>query len=189
MQTGWPILEQFPQYGCISGKMNENKTFVSWSGGKDSSLACLRAMKAGCTVSYLLNMLDETGERERAHGTRPFLLQLQAEAMGIPLIQVSASWEMYELEFTYAVRRLKREGIERGVFGDIDLREHRAWVERVCEELEIEPLSGRHAEVFGRYRLERGAGYGDATGYFTLLAERAPEGWRIVHDHTSAADE
>jgi len=105
--------------------MNENKAFVSWSGGKDSSLACLRALTAGCEVSYLLNMLDESGERERAHG--------------IPLIQVNASWG-YEPEFKAAVRRLKREGIERGVFGDIDLREHRTWVERVCEELVIVPL-------------------------------------------------
>ncbi|HDS44485.1 MAG TPA: diphthine--ammonia ligase [Methanomicrobia archaeon] len=125
MQTGWPIPGLSPQYGCISGKMNENKAFVSWSGGKDSSLACLRALTAGCEVSYLLNMLDESGERERAHG--------------IPLIQVNASWG-YEPEFKAAVRRLKREGIERGVFGDIDLREHRTWVERVCEELVIVPL-------------------------------------------------
>ena len=120
--------------------MNENKTFVSWSGGKDSSLACLRAMKAGCEVSYLLNMLDETGERERAHGTRPFLLRLQAEAMGIPMVQVNASWELYELEIKTAVRSLKHAGIDGGVFGDIDPPEHRAWVERVCEELAIKPL-------------------------------------------------
>ncbi len=123
--------------------MNENKAVVavvSWSGGKDSSLACYRAMKAGCKISYLLNMLDETGERERAHGTRPFLLQLQAEAMGIPLLQVNASWETYEAEFKAAVRRLKRAGVQKGVFGDINLREHRTWVERVCDELAIEPI-------------------------------------------------
>ena len=140
MQTGWSIPGQFPHYGCISSKMNENKAFVSWSGGKDSSLACLRAMKAGCTVSFLLNMLDESGERERAHGTRPFLLRLQAKAMGISIIQANASWELYETEFKAAVRSLKREGVQKGVFGDIHLREHRAWVERVCEELSIEPL-------------------------------------------------
>lgn len=57
------------------------------------------------------------------------------------------------------------------------------------EDLEIEPLSPRHAEVFGRYRLERGAPHGDAVGYFTLLAERTPDGWRIVHDHSSAAEQ
>lgn len=114
---------------------------MSWSGGKDSSLACYRAMKAGCEISYLLNMLDETGERERAHGTRPFLLRLQAEAMGIPMVQVNASWEGYESKFRDTVQALKVEDVGGGgIFGDIDLIEHRAGVERVCSELEINPI-------------------------------------------------
>ncbi|MBN1455683.1 MAG: hypothetical protein JW945_05495 [Methanomicrobia archaeon] len=116
--------------------MNENKSFVSWSGGKDSSLACLRILETGCEVLYLLNLLDESGERERAHD--------------IPLIQVNLSWEMYEPEFNAAVRRLKREGIERGVFGDIGIHEHRAWVERVSEELAIELATRVNQDWLGR---------------------------------------
>jgi ketosteroid isomerase-like protein len=51
--------------------------------------------------------------------------------------------------------------------------------------LEIRPLSRREALVFGRWKLERAD---DApTGLFTLLMRRTPEGWRIVHDHTSSA--
>jgi uncharacterized protein (TIGR00290 family) len=34
---------------------------------------------------------------------------------------------------------LKQEGIKGGVFGDIDLQEHRDWVERVCREVDITP--------------------------------------------------
>ncbi|MGB2842113.1 MAG: diphthine--ammonia ligase [Halobacteriota archaeon] len=116
------------------------KVFVSWSGGKDSSLACYKAMKEGFEVSHLLNFLDEDGKRERAHGTRPFLLRLQSEAMGIPIVQVNASWEGYEEKFKQAVEELKKEGVEGGVFGDIDLIEHREWVERVCSDLRIEPI-------------------------------------------------
>ncbi len=52
--------------------------------------------------------------------------------------------------------------------------------------LEFMPLSGRYAEVFGRYHLKRGGSYKDATGLFTLLFERTPVGWRIRHDHSSA---
>ena len=53
-------------------------------------------------------------------------------------------------------------------------------------DLEIMPLSRTHAEVFGRYHLKRGGAYEDATGLFTLLMKRMPDGWRIVHDHSSA---
>lgn len=64
--------------------MKEKKrVFCSWSGGKDSSLACYKAMLDGFEVSHLLNLLAEDGKRERAHGTRPFLLKLQSEAIGI----------------------------------------------------------------------------------------------------------
>lgn len=116
------------------------QVFSSWSGGKDCSLACYKAKEAGFEVSHLLNFLAEDGTRERAHGTRPFLLRLQAEAMEIPLVQVNASWEGYESKLKAAVQELKRGRVEGGVFGDIDLVEHRVWIERVCKEMEIEPI-------------------------------------------------
>lgn len=121
--------------------MKEKKTvFASWSGGKDSSLACYKAMKGGFEVSHLLNFLSEDGKRERAHGTRSFLLQLQSKATGIPIVQVNASWAGYESKFKHAVEELKSEGVEGGVFGDIDLIEHREWVERICGDLKREPI-------------------------------------------------
>ncbi len=118
----------------------KKKVFSSWSGGKDSSLACYKAMEDGFEVAHLLNLLSEDGKRERAHGTRPFLLQLQSEAMGIPIVHVNAAWGKYESKFKHAVGELKHEGVMGGIFGDIDLIEHREWVERVCIDLEIEPI-------------------------------------------------
>ena len=52
-------------------------------------------------------------------------------------------------------------------------------------ELEITPLSADAALVVGRWRLKRATD--EPHGRFTLLFRRLPEGWRIVHDHTSAA--
>lgn len=65
---------------------------------------------------------------------------MQAKAIGIPMVQVKTSWENYEENFKKVVTELKEKGIEGGVFGDMDLEEHREWIERVCAELEIKPI-------------------------------------------------
>lgn len=54
--------------------------------------------------------------------------------------------------------------------------------------LDVRVLSARHALAFGRWRLDYpGGGRAAAGGLFTLLLERRPEGWRVVHDHTSSS--
>jgi uncharacterized protein (TIGR02246 family) len=50
---------------------------------------------------------------------------------------------------------------------------------------EIRPLSADSAIVLGRFVLTQTPAAGD--GVFTLIVRRRAEGWRIVHDHTSAA--
>jgi ketosteroid isomerase-like protein len=52
-------------------------------------------------------------------------------------------------------------------------------------DLDITLLSPDAAVVLGRWRLERAKDR--PHGRFTLVFKRLPEGWRIVHDHTSAA--
>ncbi|MEW6102563.1 MAG: diphthine--ammonia ligase [bacterium] len=117
------------------------KAFVSWSGGKESNLACYRAMQnQEIEVSYLLNMTSEDGSRSRSHGISSDLLRKQAEAIGIPIIQPYVNWEGYEAEFKKALANLKEKGVSCGVFGDIDVLEHRDWVERVCNDMGIKPI-------------------------------------------------
>ncbi|MFH1077107.1 MAG: diphthine--ammonia ligase [Pseudomonadota bacterium] len=111
------------------------KAFVSWSGGKDSALAFYNVMKDGETeVAYLLNMLSEDGTHSRSHHLSVAALKAQAEAMCIPIVQRQARWEGYEKEFKKALAVFKEESVQTGVFGDIDVQEHRDWVERVCNE-------------------------------------------------------
>ncbi len=52
-------------------------------------------------------------------------------------------------------------------------------------DLEIVPLSPDSAVALGRWKLQRLKD--PPHGRFTLIFRRLPEGWRIVHDHTSAA--
>lgn len=51
-------------------------------------------------------------------------------------------------------------------------------------ELEIEMLGPTAALVKGRFTLT--ASTGKPTGLFSVIFKKMPEGWRIVHDHTSS---
>jgi beta-aspartyl-peptidase (threonine type) len=51
-------------------------------------------------------------------------------------------------------------------------------------DLEIELLGTDSALVRGRWQLKRSKD--SPGGLFTLILKRLPEGWRIVHDHTSS---
>ncbi len=53
-------------------------------------------------------------------------------------------------------------------------------------DLEIRPLGDDVAVALGRWELKRKID--NPHGRFTLVFRKTPEGWRIVHDHTSAAD-
>jgi uncharacterized protein (TIGR02246 family) len=52
-------------------------------------------------------------------------------------------------------------------------------------EIEVTMVSPDAAVVLGRWRLKRTND--EPHGRFTLIFRRLPEGWRIVHDQTSAA--
>ena len=116
-----------------------SQVFTSWSGGKDSCLACYRASINGLKVRYLANTVTEDGKRSYSHGLLAEVLQIQSQAIGIPLVQRRTSRDNYEAEFKSMLRAFKQEGVEGGVFGDIDFNEHRQWIDRVCQEVDITP--------------------------------------------------
>jgi ketosteroid isomerase-like protein len=72
--------------------------------------------------------------------------------------------------------RYKKKYSDRGKMGQLTF-----------SDLEITPLSSDTAVVLGRWKLKRAQDW--PHGRFTLIFRRLPEGWRIVHDHTSAAKE
>jgi len=55
------------------------------------------------------------------------------------------------------------------------------------QKLNIDLLSRRSAIVTGQWQLTMSDGK-QPHGLFTLIFKRLPVGWRIVHDHTSAAE-
>ena len=116
------------------------KVAVSWSGGKDSCLSLYRAMLGGLQACFLLNFINRDVRKSMSHGLDPKLLSAQAEAIGIPIIQQETTWDTYEQEFKRAVEELKQRGVGGVVSGDIDLQEHKDWIDRVCGELGVMPI-------------------------------------------------
>jgi len=53
-------------------------------------------------------------------------------------------------------------------------------------DLDITVASEDAALAFGRWHLKRDKD--EPSGLFTLLFRKTPDGWKIVHDHTSAAE-
>ncbi len=133
---------------------------VSWSGGKDSTLAMDRAWRHAGAPAALLCMLIEDGSRSRSHGLRPQVLQAQADALRLPLSSAATSWHDYETTFIALLQRLRDEqGIGAVVFGDIDLLPHREWCQRVCAAAGLEcvhPLWLERREALLAEFLDRG---------------------------------
>ncbi|MEM3506196.1 MAG: diphthine--ammonia ligase [Candidatus Bathyarchaeia archaeon] len=119
---------------------------VSWSGGKDSCFACYKAICKGYAISYLINFISKDLKKVSFHGIEAKLIQAQAKAISIPLLQKETTWSEYEQDFKNTVKSLTFSGIKGMIFGDIYIQEHKEWVERVCKELgieAIEPLWGK----------------------------------------------
>lgn len=113
--------------------MENKNSLCSWSGGKDSCFALMQAIQQGYTPKVLLNVLNEEGKISRSHGIPAAILQMQANAAGIPIHLISSSWNEYEANFTNALQTLQQPyNLSHAVFGDIDLQPHRDWEEKVC---------------------------------------------------------
>ncbi|MBC7217334.1 MAG: diphthine--ammonia ligase [Candidatus Caldatribacterium sp.] len=116
------------------------KAFVSFSGGKDSHLSLWKAKAAGFDVVALLSMVREDGSYSASHRIPVEILRRQSEALRIPIVVCPTSWEEYEDNFIACLEDFREKGVTFGVFGDIDLPEHREWVERVCAQVGITPF-------------------------------------------------
>jgi diphthine-ammonia ligase len=116
--------------------------FCSWSGGKDSCLALYRAMKMGYVPKFLLTTCIEQENRSRSHGLSAEVLQAQAKSLNLPLILCNTSWSNYRENFINKLTETKKlfPGVSAGVFGDIDIEDHRKWVQEVCLDINYESL-------------------------------------------------
>lgn len=132
----------------------QQKFIVSYSGGKDSTLALYHAMQVGKAIGLIV-MLEEQGLRSRSHAMSMEIIQAQANALGLPIITASSSWNDYEAEFLKLLADAKQQGAEVLVTGDLDMPEHGCWHDRITQQAGLKlcmPLWERpHREVIEEF--------------------------------------
>jgi diphthine-ammonia ligase len=116
------------------------EAFISWSGGKDCCQAAYKAVQEGFKINSLLNMVTNDNRHSCSHGLSTRWIRLQAEAMGLNLIQKPTTSRNYEAMYTSEIARLKSSGVNYGIFGDIDFEPHLEWITRICAGAKITPI-------------------------------------------------
>ena len=113
---------------------------VLYSGGKDSNYALYWALKQGFEVKYLVSMVSESDESYMYHVPNIHLTELQAKAIGIPLIKGFTSGEKEkEVEDMKAVLEgLKIDGV---VAGALASEYQKQRVDRVAAELDLKSFA------------------------------------------------
>jgi diphthine-ammonia ligase len=116
------------------------KVAVLWSGGKDSSLACYKAIAQGYDVNDIVTFIWETPS-PCAHAHPLLLIALQSKALGIKHIEARVKdGQPYFEQYIEAISHLiKEDGIEGIVTGDIVFLDisRRNWMDDICRELSI----------------------------------------------------
>ena len=117
----------------MSTEIDGKKFVMSYSCGKDSTLALHKAMAAGGVPAALLVMFSPDSGRSFFHGATEEMLSRYSAALQIPLLCVPSSGKEYHLSMESALRKAKQAGAEFVCFGDIDIEEHRIWGEERCK--------------------------------------------------------
>ncbi|HVY55130.1 MAG TPA: ATP-binding protein [Thermodesulfobacteriota bacterium] len=142
----------------------DRKCLLSWSGGKDSALALYRILGGrGHDISALMTTVTRGYDRISMHGVRCALLEKQARFLRLGLEKVTipqgASNEEYERSMGSALLDYKRRGVRSVVFGDIYLREVRAYREKQLGEFGLEcefPIWGGDSVSLAREFIDNG---------------------------------
>ena len=121
------------------------KVIVSWSGGKDSALSLYEIQRGGkYQVVSLLTSINEYHDRVSMHGVRREMLERQAQALGLPLIKIllpkDCSEEEYESRLMDILSRVKSDGINHVVFGDIFLEWIKEYREKNLSKVGMTPI-------------------------------------------------
>jgi uncharacterized protein (TIGR00290 family) len=158
-----------------SGEFVRSKAWLAWSSGKDSAWALHTVREnAEFEVVALLTTVNEKYSRVAMHAVRESLLEMQADAAGLPLIKVpipsACTNEIYERAMGEAMERAKADGVTHVIFGDLFLEDVRAYREKQlarCDVTPVFPLWGRDTRQLAEEMIA-----GGLSAYLTCVEPR-----------------
>ncbi len=118
---------------------------LSWSTGKDSAWAHhLLAQRDDLRIVALLTTFNRAADRVAMHAVRRRLVEEQAAQLRLPLWPVELPWPCSNADYEELMRgvcqRARTEGIEAVAFGDLFLRDIRAYREQQLRDTGLEPI-------------------------------------------------
>ena len=116
--------------------MSEKKNIefvLSYSGGKDATLALYRAIKKGYNPKYLMTTYNKDAGRSWFHGLTKEMLETVSDSLEIPIKIIETGLDSdYGKDFEKGLLDLVEEGVNSCVFGDIDIEGHHEWCSERC---------------------------------------------------------
>jgi uncharacterized protein (TIGR02246 family) len=138
---------------------------------------------AGMTSSFSLSAVGDPNERDQAAIQKLMDTQQAAWDRGDLDAFMTIYWHSPDVTFSgtsgvvrgwdAVLTRYKKSYADRDAMGQLQF-----------SGLEYRFLGPDAALLLGHWHLTRAKG--DVSGVFSLVWQRFPEGWRIIHDHTSA---
>jgi uncharacterized protein (TIGR00290 family) len=121
------------------------RVLVSWSSGKDCAWTLhLLRQQADIEIVGLVTTINAEFDRVAMHGTRRAILEAQAAAADLPLWKVPLPWpcsnEDYEHRMAEVCERAVSEHVDAFAFGDLFLRDIRAYREKQLQSTGLELL-------------------------------------------------
>jgi uncharacterized protein (TIGR00290 family) len=113
--------------------MIAERVLLAWSSGKDSAFALHVLREQGVEVTGLLATISDPFDRVAMHAVRLDLVRAQAEAVGLPLLEVRIPSpcpnEAYEAAMAEALATTRARGTTAVAFGDLFLEDVRRYRE------------------------------------------------------------
>jgi uncharacterized protein (TIGR00290 family) len=123
----------------------KKKLLLSWSSGKDSAWALhVLRLQGEYEIVGLLTTVNYTFNRVAMHSTRHELVEMQAEAAGLPLVTVPLPWPCSNVDYERIMQGVCQRAISQSVsaiaFGDLFLEDIRAYRERQLQGTGLKPI-------------------------------------------------
>jgi len=137
------------------------KVAVLFSGGKDSTMACYKAIQDGHDVEYLVSLISDNPSSYMFHVPNIHIAELSAEALGIKFLEKMTKGikeeELHDL--TVILKDLKSRGIEAIYSGALHSVYQKSRIDNICKQLELKscaPLWHRDPEDYMREIIDLG---------------------------------